>query len=80
MAHLERANELYKAPPVGSPYSVPLPGSQQSGRSQIYRHWRFPGDLLKTLDPDVIENLGGDESRRVTRLTAFTGAYSTSNV
>ncbi len=57
MAYLERAKEFYAPPPVGSPYSVPLPGSEQTGRSQVYRHWRFQGDLLKTLDPNVKNNM-----------------------
>ena len=53
MAHLERAQELGVPPPVGSPYSVALPGSEKSGRSKVYRHWRFQDSLLKTLDPEV---------------------------
>ncbi|KAA6409794.1 MAG: AMP-binding enzyme [Lasallia pustulata] len=53
MANLVRAKEIAVPPPVGSPYSVPLPGSEQEGRSKVYRHWRFPDELLKTLDPMV---------------------------
>ncbi|KAL8712806.1 MAG: hypothetical protein Q9220_003014 [cf. Caloplaca sp. 1 TL-2023] len=53
MAFLERAKQIAAPPPPGSPYSVALPGSNQPGRSAVYRHWRFQDDLLKTLDPDV---------------------------
>ncbi len=50
---LENAKKLTPPPPPGAPYSVPLPGSAQSGRSAIYRHWRRTEGLLQTLDPDV---------------------------
>ncbi|KAL8952710.1 MAG: hypothetical protein Q9222_001409 [Ikaeria aurantiellina] len=53
MAFLERAAQVAAPPPPGSPYSIALPGSNQPGRSAVYRHWRFQDDLLKTLDPDV---------------------------
>ncbi|KAL9584085.1 MAG: hypothetical protein Q9212_002332 [Teloschistes hypoglaucus] len=53
MAFLERAKQIAAPPPPGSPYSVPVPNSQEPGRSLVYRHWRFPDGLLKTLDPDV---------------------------
>ncbi len=53
MAFLERANELHAPPPVGSPYSVPIPNSEQPGRSAVYRHWRCQNELLETLDPEV---------------------------
>ena len=43
-----------QAPPKGSPESVALPGTEQPGRSKIYRHWKTgSGELLKTLDPKV---------------------------
>lgn len=80
MAYLERAKEFYAPPPVGSPYSVPLPGSEQTGRSRVYRHWRFQGELLKTLDPNVKMQHGIYGSRKATRLTPPAGHYSTSNV
>lgn len=45
---------LGTSPPVGSPYSVPLPGSEKEGRSAVYRHWRFRDQpLLKSLDASV---------------------------
>lgn len=50
---LTKAAELYNPPPPGSPYSVPLQGSDTPGRSQVYRHWRFTEKLLETLDPAV---------------------------
>lgn len=53
MAFLDRAKQIYAPPPAGSPYSVPLPSSEQPGRSPVYRHWRFQNELLKTLDPNV---------------------------
>ena len=50
---LARANEIRTPPPPGAPYSVALEGSEESGRSKIYRHWRFKDGLLHTLDPQV---------------------------
>lgn len=41
-------------PPPGSPYSLPLPGSEREGRSAVYRHWRFlDGPLLQTIEPQI---------------------------
>lgn len=49
------ANQLRAPPPPGSPYSLPIPGSETEGRSAIYRHWRFVDKpLLKTLDPKIL--------------------------
>ncbi|TQN73192.1 Long chain acyl-CoA synthetase 7 [Colletotrichum shisoi] len=46
--------ELATPPPPGSPYGLPIPGSEKEGRSAIYRHWRFrDGPLLSTFDPAV---------------------------
>ena len=53
MDYLDRAREIYTAPPAGAAYSLPLAGSEQPGRSPIYRHWRFQKQLLDTLDPHV---------------------------
>lgn len=53
MAFLERAKGLNVPPPVGSPYSVSLPNSEQPGRSAVYRHWRCQDKLLERLDPEV---------------------------
>ena len=48
------AKELQACPPPGSPYGLPVPGSQQPGRSHIYRHHLFVNQpLLTTLDPEV---------------------------
>ncbi|KAI4599249.1 hypothetical protein KJ359_002208 [Pestalotiopsis sp. 9143b] len=41
-------------PPPGSPYAVPVPGSEREGRSAVYRHWRFTDKpLVHTYDPSV---------------------------
>lgn len=41
-------------PPPGSPYAVPVPGTESEGRSPTYRHWRFKdGPLLDKYDPAV---------------------------
>ncbi|CRK22379.1 hypothetical protein BN1708_013414, partial [Verticillium longisporum] len=32
--------KLSVPPPPGSPYGLPIPGSEKEGRSAIYRHWR----------------------------------------
>lgn len=41
-------------PPVGSPYSLPIPGSEKDNRTPIYRHWRYVNKpLLRTLDPKI---------------------------
>ncbi len=53
MAYLERAKEFNASPPHGAPYSLPVPDSEQAGRSAIYRHWRFKDGILKSLDPNV---------------------------
>lgn len=53
MAILDRAKEIAAPPPVGSPYSIPVPNSEQPGRSAVYRHWRFQDALLQTLDPNI---------------------------
>jgi len=49
------AKALHVPPPPGSPYSLPVPGSEVEGRSAVYRHWRFiDGPLLQTINPDVL--------------------------
>ena len=62
MDYLELDRQLYAAPPAGAPYSVPLAGSEQAGRTPVYRHWRFQKQLLDTLDPHV-QNLPPPPSR-----------------
>jgi hypothetical protein len=58
--HLAKAEELKQAPPKGTPYSVGLPGTEQEGRSRVYRAWNYQKELLKTLDPEVRLYLGYD--------------------
>ncbi|AEO61871.1 hypothetical protein MYCTH_2141082 [Thermothelomyces thermophilus ATCC 42464] len=55
--------ELATPPPAGSPYALPIPGTERPNRTPIYRHWRFQnGPLLETFDPahrtvhDLFEN------------------------
>ena len=50
---LENANKILPPPPPGQPYSVEVPGSQQKGRTPIYRHWRQKDGIIHTLDPSV---------------------------
>ncbi|KAF2640704.1 long-chain-fatty-acid-CoA ligase 1 [Massarina eburnea CBS 473.64] len=51
---MQRAEELFGAPPKGQPYSVALPGTAVEGRSDVYRHWRFADKpMLETLDPEI---------------------------
>lgn len=59
--------ELANPPPPGSPYGVPVPGSEKEGRSAVYRHWRFrDGPLLSTFDPalQTVHDLFEDSVRR----------------
>ncbi|KAI9372384.1 hypothetical protein BJX61DRAFT_450172 [Aspergillus egyptiacus] len=51
--HFTRAAELNQEPPKGTPYSVPIPGTQKEGRSPVYRTWNTQKELVKTLDPNV---------------------------
>ncbi|KKK19122.1 hypothetical protein P175DRAFT_0501604 [Aspergillus ochraceoroseus IBT 24754] len=51
--HFVRAAELRQEPPKGTPYSVAIPGSEQPGRSPVYRTWNAQKELVKTLDPKV---------------------------
>lgn len=41
------------APPPGTPYSVPVPGSERPNRTAAYRHVNFQDDFLSTYDPDI---------------------------
>jgi len=41
-------------PPPGTPYALPIPGTERPNRTPIYRHWRFQnGPLLETYDPSI---------------------------
>jgi long-chain acyl-CoA synthetase len=51
--HLAKAEELKQEPPKGTAYSVAIPGTQQPGRSRVYRAWNAQKELVKTLDPQV---------------------------
>ncbi|PHH90078.1 hypothetical protein CDD83_4586 [Cordyceps sp. RAO-2017] len=45
---------LASPPAPGSPYGLPVPGSERPGRTAIYRHHRFrDSPLLTSFDPDV---------------------------
>ncbi|KAG5288071.1 long-chain-fatty-acid-CoA ligase [Histoplasma ohiense] len=52
----EAVGEAYaQRPPKGTPECIALPGTERPGRSRIYRHWQSgSGELLKTLDPQVL--------------------------
>ena len=50
---LENAKKVIPPPPPGAPYSIALTGSEQRGRSPVYRHWRQQDGLIYTLDPEV---------------------------
>lgn len=46
--------EMMQPPPPGSPYGVPVPNSEQQGKTAVYRHWRLRDrPLIETLDPEV---------------------------
>ncbi|OTB04347.1 hypothetical protein M426DRAFT_320945 [Hypoxylon sp. CI-4A] len=46
--------DLALPPPPGSPYSLPVPGTEREGRSPIYRHWKFVNKpLLETYVPEI---------------------------
>ncbi|TKA62541.1 hypothetical protein B0A49_08462 [Cryomyces minteri] len=50
---LEKAKVVGAPPPPGAPYSVAIEGSEQPGRSKVYRHWRFKDEMLVTLDTEI---------------------------
>ncbi|GJN74128.1 AMP-binding enzyme [Purpureocillium lilacinum] len=48
------AKDLGQPPAPGSPYGVPVPGSERPGRSAIYRHYRFRDrPLLTSFDANI---------------------------
>ncbi|KAH0550957.1 hypothetical protein GP486_007678, partial [Trichoglossum hirsutum] len=63
-----RTKEIYAPPPPGSPYSVPLPGSEKEGRSKVYRHWKFTDALLSTLDPETLQRRRAEFGAGLVRL------------
>ncbi len=41
-------------PPPGSPFALPIPGTERENRTAIYRHWRFRDrPLLDTFEPST---------------------------
>ncbi|KAI0910968.1 AMP-binding enzyme [Ustulina deusta] len=49
-----KIQEIAIPPPPGSPYAVPVPGTEREGRTPIYRHWKFQDKpLLATYDPET---------------------------
>ncbi|KJZ77776.1 hypothetical protein HIM_02953 [Hirsutella minnesotensis 3608] len=56
------------APPApGSPYGLPIPGSERPGRSAVYRYHRFRDTpLMTTLDPELrsMHHIFEDTARR----------------
>lgn len=56
MAPMDQAHaiiaKITPPPPPGSPYAVPIPGSERENRTAVYRHWRFRDTpLLETFEP-----------------------------
>ncbi|KAH6885926.1 hypothetical protein B0T10DRAFT_491981 [Thelonectria olida] len=50
-AYFKRLSTL---PPPGSPYGLPVPGSERTNRTAVYRHWAVRDEpLLTTFDPQV---------------------------
>ena len=50
---MENAKLTMLPPPPGAPYGVMVPGTEKTGRSAVYRHWRHTDGLLTTLDSGV---------------------------
>lgn len=71
--HLVKAEELKQEPPKGTAYSVAIPGSEQPGRSRVYRAWNAQQELLKTLDPEVCALLGKCEIHSVSNANSISG-------
>lgn len=71
--HLVKAEELKQEPPKGTAYSVAIAGTEQPGRSRIYRAWNAQKELLKTLDPQVYALLGICGTRSVSNANSIPG-------
>jgi long-chain acyl-CoA synthetase len=45
---------ISQPPPPGSPYGLPVPGSERPNRTAAYRHYRFQNiPLLEVLNPSI---------------------------
>lgn len=43
---------IAEPPPPGTPYALPVPGTERPNRTAVYRHWKFVNSpLLETFDP-----------------------------
>lgn len=43
---------IAEPPPPGTPYALPVPGTERPNRTPVYRHWKFVNSpLLETFDP-----------------------------
>ncbi len=51
--YLLKADEYFKVPPKGHPYSITLPNSEKPNRTHVYRHHKNRDGILETLDPSV---------------------------
>lgn len=51
--HVQKAKELHKPPEKGQAHSIAVPNSTKSGRTPVYRHFRFPDGPIETLEPSV---------------------------
>ncbi|KAI5863411.1 acetyl-CoA synthetase-like protein [Durotheca rogersii] len=46
--------QLSTPPPAGSPYALPVPGTERENRTPVYRHWQFlDKPLLETYVPEI---------------------------
>lgn len=46
--------KLSTPPPPGTPYGLPIPGSERPNRSAVYRHWAVRDEpLLTSIDPET---------------------------
>ncbi|KAJ9141897.1 Long chain acyl-CoA synthetase 7, peroxisomal [Pleurostoma richardsiae] len=50
----EFGTRMSPPPPPGTPYAVPIPGSEREGRSPVYRHWRVKdAPLIERFSPEL---------------------------
>ena len=50
---VEESRKYAVPPPPGQPYSIAIPGTQQKGRTPVYRSWRQKDAVLHSFDPSV---------------------------